>query len=327
MAYDGTDKLARGEKSGYDDFTSFKYLKIGEVVSTTDEFGLGRVKVRIKGSQTSGGDDGTSDADLPTAFPMIQKHIQSNPKIGETVWVFVFDRARQHIDRLYIGPIISQLDKLNFDNGRTTALAGFSFGPISPKMNVATIPELKGVFPDYEDVSIQGRYNTDITQKNNEIILRAGKFESAPTNKNNPYPFKFNSRTQAYIQIKNDVTISGPDSETKDKGSVTNIVANKINLITHKEGSPRFNVTDQNGLITDDELAKILDEAHQVPFGDVLIEYLKLLKEALFAHVHNGNGNPATDLASSGNKQALATFKSRAEDLEKSMLSKNIRIN
>jgi hypothetical protein len=48
----------------------------------------------------------------------------------------------------------------------------------------------------------------------------------------------------------------------------------------------------------------------------VLLEYLKLLKEALFSHVHNGNGNTATDL-SSGNKQALTEFKAKAEKLEK----------
>jgi hypothetical protein len=51
------------------------------------------------------------------------------------------------------------------------------------------------------------------------------------------------------------------------------------------------------------------------------------LKEALFAHVHNGNGKPATDLTSSGNKQALTIFKNKSKDLEKAMLSKNIRIN
>lgn len=327
MAYDGTNKLSRGVNGTNDSLSSYQYLKIGEVVSVTDELGLGRIKIRIKGSQSSGGDDGVSDSDLPTAFPMIQKHIHSNPKVGETVWVFVLGKAKQHVDRLYIGPIISQLDKLNFDSGRTTALAGFSFGPVSPKVNVKTIPQLNGIFPNYEDVSIQGRFNTDITQKTNEIVLRAGKFESSKPSTQNPYPFQFNTKTQAYIQIKNDVVLTPKESENNERGSVTNIVANKINLITHKEGSPRFNVTDQNNLITDDELAKILEEAHQVPFGDVLIEYLKLLKEALFAHVHNGNGNPATDLASSGNKQALATFKSKAEDLEKSMLSKNIRIN
>ena len=35
----------------------------------------------------------------------------------------------------------------------------------------------------------------------------------------------------------------------------------------------------------------------------------------------------ATDLTASGNKQAVAEFKKKAEDLEKAMLSKNIRIN
>jgi hypothetical protein len=323
MIYEGTNKLNRGVNTSNDQLSSYQYLKIGEVVSITDDLGLGRIKIRVKGSQSSGGDDGVSDSDLPTAFPMLQKHIQSNPKVGETVWVFVLGKDKQHVDRLYLGPIISQLDKLNFDSGRTTALAGFSFGPVSPRANVNTIPELKGIFPNYEDISIQGRFNTDITQKKNEIILRAGKFESSTPSTQNPYSFKFNTKTQAYIQIKNDVILTPKESENNEIGSVTNIVSNKINLITHKEGSPRFNVTGQEELISDEELSKILEEAHQLPFGDVLIEYLKLLKEALFAHVHNGNGNPATDLGAG----PLGAFKSRAEDLEKSMLSKNIRIN
>jgi hypothetical protein len=70
-------------------------------------------------------------------------------------------------------------------------------------------------------------------------------------------------------------------------------------------------------------LDKILSEAHQLPFGDVLLlEYLRLLKDALYGHVHNGSGNPATDLTADGNKQALAIFKSKADELEKQMLSK-----
>lgn len=321
--YEGTNKLNRGEKSGYENVSSFKYLKYGEVISVTDEFGLGRIKVRVKGSQSVGGDDGVSNADLPYATPMVPKFLATYPKVGEAVWVFVLDRTKQQVDRLFIGPIISQLDKLNRDSA-ITSLAGFTFGPIGPKVNVNTIPQLKGIFPELEDISIQGRYNTDITQKTNEVIIRAGKFENVPANSKNPYPFQFNTKTQAYIQIKNDVSLN---KDTTEKGTITTIVANKINLITHKDGSPRFNVTGQDTLINDEEMLRILDEAHQLPFGDVLIEYLKLLKEALFAHVHNGNGNPATDLTASGNKQALSTFKSRAEDLEKSMLSKNIRIN
>jgi hypothetical protein len=71
----------------------------------------------------------------------------------------------------------------------------------------------------------------------------------------------------------------------------------------------------------------MLEEAHQVPFGDILLEYLKLLKDAIFNHVHNGNGNPATDLATSGNIQSIGTLRAKAQDLENRMLSKNIRIN
>jgi hypothetical protein len=36
---------------------------------------------------------------------------------------------------------------------------------ITNKGGAIAIPELIGVFPNPEDVSIQGRYNTDITQK------------------------------------------------------------------------------------------------------------------------------------------------------------------
>lgn len=326
---EGTNKLNRNDKNPYDNVSSFQYLKYGEVVSNTDEFGLGRIQVRIKGSQSAGGDDGVTNTNLPYAFPMIPKHFSSVPKVGEAVWIFVFDKNRQHADRIYIGPIISQPDKLTFDNAKFTALRGFSFGPTTPSVNINTIPQLKGIFPNIEDISIQGRYNTDITQKHNEIVLRAGKFEVIPITAQNPYGFQFNSKTQAFIQIKNDAVVKKPTqtSSVAEKGSITTIVANKINLITHSEGSPRFNVTGQEDLISEEEMSRILEEAHQLPFGDVLIEYLKLLKEALFAHVHNGNGNPATDLTASGNKQSLAIFKAKADDLEKSMLSANVRIN
>ena len=51
------------------------------------------------------------------------------------------------------------------------------------------------------------------------------------------------------------------------------------------------------------------------------------MKNAIFSHVHNGNGNPATDLTASGNIQSIAAFKAKADDLEKAMLSQNVRIN
>jgi hypothetical protein len=301
-----------------------KNVQLGQVVSIEDPNFLGRIKVRIKGTYSKGGDDGVLDKDLPWCTPMIPKFYSSQPKVGEAVFIFVFSDETIHIDRMYLGPLISQPQQLNYDPFYTSALAGFSFGSETPRVSVSNIPQIKGVFPAPEDISVQGRYNTDITQKTNEVVIRAGKFKSYTPDQSNPFNFAFNANTQAYIQIKNDVQVSPKGNTTlateESFGTITNIVANKINLITHADGSPRFNVTNQDNLISDDEMSRILDEAHQLPFGDVLLDYLKLLKDALFFHVHNGNGNP-----SSG--ESLVQFREKAEGLEKAMLSKNIRIN
>jgi hypothetical protein len=323
-------KLATGRQSSYDSKDTYKHLLIGEVRSIEDGQGLGRIKVRIKGPIGLGGDDSKTDGDLPWCFPLIPKSFSIQPKVGESVYIMDFGRDRQHADRLYIGPIISQPQKLNYDSHFGTALAGFTFGTQAANVNINNVPELKGVFPNPSDVSIQGRLNTDITQKDNEIVIRAGKFIYSPISSNNPYPFKFNKTSQSFIQLKNDVTLK--EGNSSSKGTVTNIVANKINLITHNGGMPRYNVTNQDNLISDEELSKILSPeneggAHRLPYGDILLEYLILLRKALYFHVHNGNGNTATDLVTSGNVQALAAFKAKAEDLEKKMLSNNIRIN
>jgi len=326
---EGTQKLSRGNINQIDATKDFsRMVEVGLVVSVDDPYHMGRIKVRIKGPRTKGGDDGTLDNDLPWCFPLIPKAFSVTPKPKEAVFIFIFSKDREFADRLYVGPIISQPDKLNQDSFFETALRGFSFAPITPNVSVDNIPELKGVFPNPMDVSIQGRYNTDITQKSNEIVIRAGKFEISKPNENNQYPFKFNSRTQAYIQIKNDVVVQPKtDTTAEQRGTVTNIVANKVNIITHENGNPRFNLTNQDNLISDDEMTNILKNAHQLPFGDILLQYLILMKEALFNHVHNGSGNAATDLTTSGNKQSIAAFKAKADELEKSMLSKNIRIN
>lgn len=301
-------------------------IKLGMVVSTIDPNYLGRIKVRIKAPRNMGGDDGISDANLPWAQPLIPKFFGGQPKIGEAVYVFVFNQDKQNVDRMYMGPIISQPQQLFNDPYYVTALAGFSFGSEDPKVSVSTIPQLDGVFPDQGDVSVQGRYNTDMTQKYNEVVIRAGKFVPIAGDKNNPFKFKYNASTQAYIQIKNDVQIKPKTDENEaEKGTITNIIANKINLLTHKDGSPRFDLTNQKNLISDEEMAKILETAHQMVFGDILIQYLILLKEAVLNHVHNGNGNKATDLTSG--KLAVAEFVKKASDLENQMLSKNIRIN
>lgn len=322
---EGTNKVNRDNVFNKikDTLDGNKILKIGRVVDINDDTGMGRIKVAIKGPINKGGDDGTDIKDLPWCFPMMTKLFSVQPKVGEAVFVFIFSPDRQQADRMYLGPILSQSQYLIEEDYFKTALNGFTFSTQAPNVNISNIPQLKGVFPNPEDVSVQGRFNTDITQKSNEIVIRAGKFMSSTPDTNNPYPFTFNSKTQGYIQIKNDVKIVS-DKESNDKtlpqkGTITNIVSNKINLLTHN-GSPSFNLLNQDNLISDDDMNVILSSAHQLAFGDIQLQYLILLKNAFLSHVHNGSGNIPSG-------QALIDFKSKAEDLEKQMLSKNIRIN
>lgn len=304
-----------------------KLIQIGVVVSVDDPQSLGRIKVKIAGSSNVGGDENTTIDKLPWCYPMVPKFFMSVPKVGEGVFIMILEKQKQHADRLYFGPIISSLDKLDLDPVGTSALNAFTFGFLQPPVDVNRIPALKGVFPTNNDIAIQGRYNTDLTFKKNELVLRAGKFEQSSPNENNPYPFQFNITTQGYIQIRNDVPISKPYNGSQDKGSVANIVANKINLLTHKDGSPRFNLTNQDDLFSNDEMLNAILTAHPLPFGDILVQYLTLLKNAFLNHVHNNNGNPPTDLVIGGVTQDVREFKKQAENLENQMLSKNIHIN
>ena len=314
-------KNISGRDTPYNKSQGFQMISIGTVTSVDDPLNLARIQVKLIGSITAGGDKNIDDSDLTWCNPLLPKMVAITPKVGEAVLVFVFNESKTHIDRLFIGPIISQPNMLPKDDYVGTALAGFSFGPTQTTQDIRKRPELIGVFPNVSDISIQGRNNTEITQKDNEIWIRAGKFVTVDRNSETPLGIKLNTTSQSYIQLKNDVKIS-----EGIKGSITNIVASKINLLTHN-GSPSFKLNDRNYLISDEEFEKVLSEAHQVPFGDILLQYLKLLKDALFNHVHNGNGNAATDLTTSGNKQSIAIFKSKADDLENRMLSNNIRIN
>lgn len=285
----------------------------GKVVSNNDELGANRIKVRI-----SGIDDTLTNNDISFSFPMIQKYIHVIPKIGETVMVFIPDMKNPHIDRLYLGPIISQPQMLRGDSELFSSDSALDSGIKAPRPSPNTIPENRGVYPSVDDIALQGRNNSDIIFKDSEALLRAGQYEPTELGE---IP-KFNKVNPSYIQLKFDVVLEkGSEKKVEERGSIANIVANKINLLTHKDGSPRFTLNDQTSTITDEEIQKILKEAHPLVFGDTLIEYLKLQRAAFINHVAPYPGMKPQDLAGSNHIDKYLEF-----DLN-SLLSKNVRTN
>jgi hypothetical protein len=315
------NKHAFGGKSIFnkgDELNQIFYFAKVEV--NTDDYDGGTIKARIKNV-----DDNIFDQNLlPSAFPLLPKMFHITPKVGETVMVFVPDASNPHMDRVYLGPVISQPQMQFKDNHFFTSRSMLDTGITEPKAAPSNTPENKGVNPDREHVAIQGRDNSDIIFKPNEVIIRAGKFVSTDDKESIK---KFNKLTPAYIQLKHDVIVKPSNTKgTKDEvngelGTITNVVASKINLLTHKYGTPRFKLADQDNSISDDEMAKILTDAHQLVFGDNLIEYLKLQRQAFINHVHPYHGKKPEDLSGAEDIDNYLNY-----DLE-TMLSKNIRIN
>ena len=96
-----TTKLARGGDSIYNQLENKPFLRYGVVKalesdSGNKDTGLGRIKVYIKGPISTGGDGDTPDESLastdiqqlPWCFPLLPKHLQTQPKVGEVVWIF-----------------------------------------------------------------------------------------------------------------------------------------------------------------------------------------------------------------------------------------------
>jgi hypothetical protein len=63
-----------------------------------------------------------------------------------------------------------------------------------------------------------------------------------------------------------------------------NIVADRINIMSNKDESISHDIHDKLELVK--EADSVMDRLHQVPKGDVLLEFLNLVKGAILHHVH-----------------------------------------
>jgi hypothetical protein len=71
-----------------------------------------------------------------------------------------------------------------------------------------------------------------------------------------------------------------------EANSIINMVANRINIMSNKDDNIAHNLRDQNLMIADDKMDEIMDNLHQVPMGDKLVELLKIMKGCIMHHVH-----------------------------------------
>lgn len=286
-------------------------ISIAQVKRVDDIANGNRIKVRIDPYDIIY----DTDDDLPYCFPLLPKLVHVYPKIGEYVLVIFQNSAEKTGQRFYIGPVISQdydLYYAKLTSQVKSLLAGKPLYPplINPERNAENI----GTLPDREDVSIRGRSNSDIILKPSEIRLRCG-FLKNPEASDVDKKLEFNREDLAYIQMKYNKNMK--DEQGRDYSSLINIVADRINLLSHDSITP-FELNDRNELITNDMLERIQSEAHPLVYGDELINFLKKLIQVFRTHTH-----PFVMLPPTFNAADTGTLNT---DLDK-MLSQAVKIN
>ena len=283
-------------------------ISFGIVKNTYDPSGAGMVQVRIAGD-----DDKYTDEELAWAFPLLPKILHVRPKLGETVMIINRLIDNNSSGRYYIGPVISQPQAMYEESITQNALRTLQGTRIGPLPHPEIEADRVGTLPDYEDIAILGRKDSDIILKDDDIRIRCGVKK---TNSMDKTDFTFNPVHPAFIKMKH-VT----DDKVKDLGyeSVINLVADKINFIG-SDSRDKFNIDDKEELISDEEVNRFINEAHQVPFGDKLIEFLRIFITAFQSHTHAFVGNSKTPCKD-------ATYKALADYNLESMLSTTMRIN
>lgn len=285
-------------------------IRFCEVLSVVDDKAGLRIKVRLEPEDS----DCKYIDDLPYCFPLLPKLIHINPKVGECVMVILTDPEAAKGNRLFIGPVISQQYGLNYEPFRFQSRVLLNGGEnyAKPLPNPVMNADNDGSYPDREDVALQGRQNTDVILKNNEVRVRCG-FKRYPSG-SPENTLLFNRDNLSYIQMKYKQM---QDEKNKEYASCINLVADKINLLSHNSKT-MFNLNDPKDLITDDEQLNIEKEAHPMIYGDELIDFLKKLIEVVKSHTHPFSMDPPC--FNEPQTKVLNT------DLD-SMLSKSIKFN
>lgn len=284
-------------------------IRLCEVLSVEDDKAGLRIKVRLDP------EDGNIKyvEDLPFAFPLLPKLLHVNPKIGECVMVILSTQGQPSGNRWFIGPLTSQQYLLNFDPFKFSSRCLLSGQQIaSPLPNPSQNPLNDGTIPDREDIALQGRQNSDVILKDNEVRIRCG-FKKYPTSKPKD-TLIFNDVDSSYIQMRYKRL---KDKKGKDFSSVVNIVSDRINLLTH-DSINNYELLNPKELITDKTLLDIMETAHPLPFGDKLIEFIQELIRIFQEHTHPFPMDPPC--LKSPDKDVLS------QDLTK-LLSQGVRIN
>ena len=251
-------------------------VRLVKVISIEDENDGGRIKVRLKPE-----DNRLKDSELPYAFPLLPKIFHLIPKVGEEVMVFTSENDEGFSQRYYIGPVISQDNHMFYEPYEYDSRTMLMGTRISPEVAESLKPVTDGAYAKKDEVAVYGRKNTDVILTDNDVRLRAGVKVCEENNKKN---VEFNSKNPAFIKLKFNPTEQYADNDKYN--STVSIVGDKVLLLGNVPKNNEIITTNREDLISDEKLKELIEKTHELPYGDILIEFLRLFRDAFINHVH-----------------------------------------
>jgi hypothetical protein len=305
---------ARGSASKQQIDKYNRVIHYGRVFKVSDDGNM-KLKVFIRGVD----EPDINAEDLPWCEPFLPRMFNVCPKVGEAVKIILMDTKNPNQQREWVGPIISQPEKIKEDPFFFTALAGKVGGLMKLGRSVKTIAEADGIYPKDDDVALLGRDNSDIILREREALIRVGVHEI-------DNPLKLNEKNPAYINMR---LLKPSDLEKKENQNQTEkdlnlsedrtdtvIVSNKIFLIGRDSNSKVI-----KPILTTEDHLKLEDDLHPVVYGDVLKEFLVILRSWIKSHIHPYHGLPTDP---SGDTVRLEEW--FIKNLDDRLLSRNIYV-
>jgi len=273
-------------------------IYISKVKSIVSDKNDGIIRVHIDNL-----DDRLDIDELPLCYPLMSRVFSLMPKVDEAVLVLMGStkesvKNNTRGNRFWIGPIISNYeDILNNELGSSRNL---TYDPISVN-SVNNKENERGKFPidgeDINEISIIGRNNTEISQSDNKIRLRAGKH-------------KKDSPTQ--VNLENPVYNILELIDNNTSYSLT--AGDEIYLVSHK-GRNQF-----KKILTKEDIADLKNNTQSMLYGELTVDYLKTLTQAFLTHIHQ---HPQKEPIK---KEVVVALESKLNQIQ-DLLAKNIKIN
>lgn len=282
-------------------------LYFGKVQSIDDDKNSGRIKVFIDGIDKPMKETDTLIKNLPLCYPLLSRIVHVMPKVGEMVLVLMTNLNKNSNstklgNRYWIGPMVinySDIKENNFVYGdNITADPWQSLNLDNRKIEEDIFP-IDSMFAktNENDVSLIGRNNTDITQSDDKITLRAGKHK-----KNNPK--QKNEQNPVYSIL-----------EFIDENTSYSLTAgDELYLVSHK-GKNKY-----KKVLTKNDIAQLKSTAQSMLYGELTVKYLRTLTEAFLTHIHT---HPQKEPIK---KEVVVALETELQNIE-NLLAKNIKIN